>query len=256
MITLDLKTLNLPAGEHTIQTMAMKNGKAISCLSTGVSYTVDPEPSPGVVNKGDIIIMSEDGVNRRYRVLKCNGAIAEVFTFYGVSVPPMSCTFTNSLTDPERYYNNVLGNCDLKKAIIKSNICQNLYLYSDNSGDISDPDLIIDSFGKSYFYKKVQDYEASEHYCYLLSLDDIRTYFNNQNFTGAQLNELLFGISTKSSTSSCRTWLRTYCNDPSISALLVRSHVGDIVSTAIVNTRQYLVAFTVDLSKVSWTKEE
>lgn len=70
----DLKLLNLPTGAHEIYVVSKADGRQDSLPSNNVEYTPPAFPS-----KGDLIAMNINGAEEKFRVLKINGGIAEVF---------------------------------------------------------------------------------------------------------------------------------------------------------------------------------
>lgn len=217
--------------------------------------------------KSEIITMNLDGSDRRYRVLKVNGSVAEVLTMWNLSTSTMfnsSGTNTYSGGALDTYLNTTWYNTlssDAKAAIVPKNITQDSWY----GGTFGSPQY-SGTYGNtapgssSYTISKGSDNYAAigSRYVYAMSIQEVLDYLSDNSVlvdtSGMLRNQNIWKMFWNQTTtiSEC-LWLRSTNAFSSESAWNVRSGYGDLNSDYVDNSYAVRGALQIDLSKIPFT---
>ena len=200
--------------------------------------------------KGDLISIDLDGNgNKQYRVLKVNGSNAEV-----VSQTPLqnmlvwgdNNTYANSSLDTglnTTYYNTLTETA--KAAIVPKNIIQYEYTSDSSKYNATTHNSYVDYSTKS------QKEIVGNRYIYALDVEDIETYFNGV-FSTTDIWIMFWNLNVQPSTYSF--WLRSCASGDNLSVWFVSGVNGLIDNMSCEFNSRVHPAFTIDLSKISFTR--
>ena len=259
------------AGDIKLKELSVKENGEYLPESSYVGFNkvvVDVKPKEPPV-KGDIIVLSN---NRRYRVLKIDGTIAEIFELkisnWGNGYPNFSDNKSNVYGDSRvgtainvNYYNSF--STEIKNAIIPKTFTQDVW------GTSGSPEYTGIGWDKSITKVGLQSLtygESITRNCYLLSVQDIIDYLEvtpdmtEENTTLTPENALkMFDVKSTYE----RLWLRSAAPKDAYPTgkayMLGLNTMGSLLWGEFVdwsNSAGYNPAFQIDLSKVSWTKSE
>lgn len=231
-----------------------KNYSSIQITSKGLKFDdelVAGEEEQNMPVKGQIINLNMDGTTRQYRVLKTNGNQAEVVAMFD---PNTSCPFNGTGSN---VYNG--GELDVylnttwyggltttaKNALVSKTLTQ--YQYSYNSGVYS---ANTHASYADYSTKSVKATGLSRK-VYALDVEDIEDYFNH-TFSTADIWELFWNVRSRPS-SVTYPWTRSADADDSNPAWCVNGNNGRVRNYGAGSNFAARPAFTIDLSKISWS---
>lgn len=225
--------------------------------------------------KGELLTMDLDGNgDKQYRVLSINGNIAKVFGMSDISTSQKynatskTGTFTNGGTgqlyagsDLDTYLNTTWYNTltpTAKAAIVPESRTQYLYQYYDEPNTPNTPTYTY----QYQFNWSDTDYDnanmtdsilVGNRNIFALDLKDIFDYFGKVCITSNELMELW-----TNQTSAVRGkywWLSSANADPLDRAWSVDGAYGSLNYYAVDYASAVRPAFTIDLSKISYTRE-
>lgn len=235
-----------------------------------VTFNFNKESTSSMPAKGSLITL--DGQNAQYKVLKINGSNAEVFDVTGCSKKFNESSQTTKFSDGNNYQKYADSNLDtylngntdgcyyyglsdnIKNSIVAQNITQYAYSYSD-----AEPE---EAWTFEYQHKWSEtdiEYVTESGYVsvgtrniYALDVKDVFEYYSkgtNDLLTSNELNNLFFGQET-SIGASC--WLRSaYTNDTDY-IWYIDGTIGFKDSKYIQTVAYAHATFTIDLSKCTW----
>ena len=262
----NLSTLSLAEGTYSIQLQAIGSGYYTnSDLSVAVEYQASaPSTMP---SKGDLITMNVDGSDKQFRVLNVNGNNAEVVAMFNSTDSQQFAAsgqiYAGSALDTylnSTWYDTLTSTA--KTAIVDKTFTQDSW-YTDASGD---PDYsgyygttnpgtsaYTISLGSATFGAEIT------RHVYALSVQDVLDYVLDTSITDGQLQnyniwKMFWDITTQPPSTPTRTlWLRSASASSSSSAFYVNGDNGyvDIAYSAF--NRAVRPAFTIDLTKISWS---
>ena len=210
---------------------------------------------PPIVPKGSLVNLDLDGNgNKQYRVIKCNGNVAQVMAMYDTLTSAYNNTSTTTIfgsTTAQKYegsaldtylnttwYNTLKDN--VKAAIVPENVVQYCYKYYDEPNTPNTP-----TYTYQYQYNwSDSDYDnvnnvgnvtVGDRNVFALDLKDIFDYFGKVCITSNELMTLFFNQTT---TVSKYLWLRSSRADGPFGAWSVDGDSG------------YLLDYEVDYSYV------
>ena len=211
-------------------------------------------------NKGDIITLDGDST-KRYRVLKVDGTTVEVLgldnTPTGIYSSGSTATFSDGSTSVkyadstvDTYMNSTFYNSlstNIKNAIVQKNVIQSKY--DINASETSGFDFRISGNINNRWYKRAGQVSVGNRYCYALDIDDVAEYLGAGSGNTIQGSELynMFSLSGN-------VWLAS-ANDYS-GVFIVRSDYNNLDNYYCMNNFASRPAFQVDISQLTWAKEE
>jgi len=222
-----------------------------------------------VVPKGSIISFDAkgDGVQRKFRVLKCEGNIAKLLsldetTNSKFNVSSRTTAFDNGSSYQqyaggtldtymnETYYGSLDSN--VQAAIIATARVQSCY--DGNSYETNPPSTTADfnlRNGSYYkYYTRKTQVTVGDRYCFALDFDDIKEYFGLQKGSILLLSDLLAFLSD--GTSSSALWYSSACYG-SQSAAWVQYSSSYPSPYNYSNSSYARPCFSIDLSQISFT---
>nr|DAT44444.1 MAG TPA: hypothetical protein [Caudoviricetes sp.] len=229
----------------------IKSGKT---LIGGTGQTISFVKMPV---KGNLIWINSDGTNRTYRVLKVNGSVAEVMSYYYPGSSRFNREETNnnykdSILDNylnSTYYNSLRD--DFTAAIIPKNIIQ--YNYSRLPAE-------LDMFFYADYSSKSVKTSVGLRNIYALDIEDIEMYFGgtggsvSANSPGSFNKSDLLDFFLSDSDRADRYWLRSSATeDYGVWEYYISSSEITITSEGADLSRFCLPVCQIDLSKIPFT---
>lgn len=219
---------------------------------------------PGVT-KGDIIDITAIPLTkyaRQHRILKINGAIAEVVAIFNnyrniaYNTTSSTATFSDGKTGQKyadsnvdsiltTYYNNFPE--ELKAAVIPKTIAQ--YSFKWGSGSTYTG---TNRSGGTITLGKAGTYPIGERNVYLLGIDDIVDYVGNgaDNLNPTNINAAFRGGRATSDSLLLRD------TQQSTNQVFAIPYLNSLLPYPATSTLSFMPAMTIDLSKTTWTKVE
>lgn len=224
--------------------------------------------TPGAVTypaKGDLIML--DG--KQYRVLKINGAIAEVLAMYVTTVPKQfdtagsSNVYVNSFLDTNLKYDFYKSlSTAIQNAIVEKTFQQDSWYPESKSGAIAKYNGTFNSGATDYTLSLISTTfgESISRKCYALSCQDIIDYLevtpamvsSNTTLTSENIWKMFWNQTTAPTGDSL--WLRSAYSDDSTLVFSIYNIDGSVLDCPVDNSGSVRGAFQIDLSKVEWTK--
>lgn len=266
-VSIDITTLSgyntlTPNAAYNIQVKAKAAGYEDSDLSNAIRYVASRPVTYPV--KGDLIHLGSD----IYRVLKINGAIAEVLAMYDSTVTQKfddsgnTNVYKNSSLDSyltSTFYSSL--STAVQNAIVEKTFQQDSWYpenkpsaiakYNGTDSDASDytVSLMSTTYGSSISRK-----------CYVLSCQDVIDYLevtpamvsSNTTLTAENIWKMFWNQTTAPVNSG--TWLRSANFDAIGFVFSIDSEYGFLYDDIIDESHAVRGAFQIDLSKVEWTK--
>ena len=226
-------------------------------------------PPPPIVPKGSIVNLDLDGNgNKQYRVLKCNGNVAQVMAMYNDLTSEYSNTslkdmfgstiaqsYKNSTLDTylnTTWYNTLKDN--VKANIIPEDIVQYCYMYYDEPNTVNPPTYTYqyeDNWTGNYNNADdVGNITIGKRNIFALDLKDIYDFFGKAYITSNELNTLFFDQIT---TISHSLWLRSACAIGNRTVWRIVGENGVLAFTTYDESNVIRPALNLDLSKISFT---
>lgn len=222
--------------------------------------------------KGDLISMDLDGNgNKQYRVLKINGSKAMILGMSDISsswpynATSKTGTFTNGSTgqlyagsDLDTYLNTTWYNTltsAAKAAIVPEIRTQYLYQYYDTPNTPNTPTYTY----QYQFNWRDSDYDnqnltdnvlVGSRNVFALDLKDIYDYFGKVCITSNELMELW----TNQTSALGHEWLLSFAISNRENVYVISGFRGSFISVLPTNGFSVRPAFTIDLSKISFTR--
>ena len=266
-ISVDLSTLsgwgNISSGQHTLTIVAKATGYRDSPPSTGVTFTKSGGTMP---SKGDLITMNVDGTDKQFRVLNVNGNNAEVVAMFNSSDAQQFAAsgqiYAGSALDTylnSTWYNTL--NATAQAAIVDKTFTQDSW-YRDDSGN---PDYsgyfgttkpgttaYTISLGSATFGAEIT------RHVYALSMQDVLDYILDTSITDGQLQnynlwQMFWGDEVQHTGNANYLWLRSALASSASYAFYVFGLHGNVYYSNVDNSRAVRPAFTIDLTKISWS---
>lgn len=268
--------------DGTTNIYIVNNGGTFTAYAVGETPTADlavqvtcSDVTPPPVMTGELLTMDLDGNgNKQYRVLSINNNIAKVLGMSDISTSQKynatskTGTFTNGSTgqlyagsDLDTYLNTTWYNTltsAAKAAIVPESRTQYMYQFYDEPNTPNTPTYTY----QYQFAWTDSDYENANltdsilignRNIFALDLKDIFDYFGKVCITSNELMELW-----TNQTSAVRGkywWLSSaYAGDPGL-AWRVYGDYGGLDGLGVGTGRAVRPAFTIDLSKISYTRE-
>lgn len=253
---------------------AVDNGDGTISLTVGENTVVCEKYETVVMpTKGDLISMTlgnatpAAGTNNTYRVLSVNGTQAEVVAMFDqVTSQAFGSNNTYVGSDLDTYFTTWYNNlsADAKSAIVAKTFTQDSWYW----GTSGNPDYNGTYWTSSNPAKAYQVSLGSTTYgteitrnVYALSVQDIIDYLGvtssmttaNTTLTAANI-WTLFWNTTSAPGKPTYPWLRSARADNSNYAFHVYGNYGHVYSNSVVNVCAARPAFTIDLSKIEWSK--
>ena len=212
--------------------------------------------------KGNLITL--DG--KQYRVLKINGAIAEVLAMYDSTAmqkfndSAASNVYANSSLDlymTSDFYQSL--STAVQNAIIEKTLQQDAWSYGSNPGAIRKYNGNAEELYTLSLMST--DYRPSiSRKCYVLSCQDVIDYLEvttvmaaaDTTLTDKNVWTMFWNQSTKPEGEDA--WLRSASSDDATIGFTAVSFSGALADTPVDNSGSVRGAFQIDLSKVEWTK--
>lgn len=253
-INFDLKLLNLPTGAHEIYVVSKADGRQDSLPSNNVEYTPPAFPS-----KGDLIAMNINGAEEKFRVLKINDGIAEVFgnlrsenskfassgqVYAGSELDvSLNTDFYNTLTETA------------KAAIVDKTFQQDRWFIDSSEGN---PVYQANREGVDYVISlsSATFGEPITRHVYALSIQDVIGFLGatpemtaeDTVITSANLQQKLIFPARVS------TWLSSAIDDGTTKyACFLSAPVAQFAKFTASQGRNVRPAFQIDLSKIEWS---
>lgn len=258
-INFDLTTLDLPSGTYNISVKGVAEKYADSQPSNTEQYEVTRTMPP----KGSIITMNLDGTDRQYRVLKINGAIAEVFaadfTANTSIFASSGQTYAGSALDVylnTDWYNTL--NSTAKEAIVDKTFQQDKWFIGSSEGNPVYPANHTGGQGAVAYVLSLSSAtfgESITRHVYALSVQDILDYLGatpdmtaeNTVITSENIGALL-------TPRTDSTWLSSAVDDGTTQyACYVTGNAAQITKYIANRGRIIRPAFQIDLSKIEYT---
>ena len=195
-------------------------------LMSGNQMALYIPPPPPMPVKGDIVNLDLDGNgNKQYRVIKCNGNVAQVMAMYDTLTSAYNSTSTTTTfgsTTAQKYADSTLDTylnttwyntltSTTKAAIVPENVVQYCYQYYDEPNTPNTP-----TYTYQYQYNwSSSDYEnandvgnvtVGNRNVFALDLKDIYDYFDKVCITSDELMTLFWNSTAK---VSKYLWLRS-----------------------------------------------
>lgn len=215
--------------------------------------------------KGDLITL--DG--KQYRVLKINGAIAEVLAMYDSTAMQKfndsgtSNVYANRSLDlymTSDFYQSL--STAVQNAIVEKTLQQDAWYFGSNPGAIRKYNGAYDSGVSDYTLSLMSTTYGSSisRKCYVLSCQDVIDYLEvttvmaaaDTTLTDKNVWTMFWNQSTKPEGDDA--WLRSASSDDATIGFTAVSFSGTLSDTPTDNTGSVRGAFQIDLSKVEWTK--
>lgn len=242
------------------------NEKVLTVGGKALEYVVPP-----IVSKGSIVNLDLDGNgDKQYRVLKCNGNVAQVMAMYDDLMSAYNSTSTTTTfgsttaqkyadSTLDTYLNTILYNTltsAVKAAIVPENVVQHCYQYYD------EPNI---PYTPTYTYQYQYDWAESDcenaddvgnvtvgnRNVFALDLKDIFDYFNKVCITSDELMTLFFNQTTA---VSKYLWLRSSSAGDSNGAWCVRGGRGDLrISRGVTGSNIVRPALNLNLSLIPFS---
>lgn len=241
------------------------NGKVLTAGGKALEYVVPP-----IVPKGSIVNLDLDGNgDKQYRVLKCNGSVAQVMVMYDDLMSAYNSTSTTTTfgsTTAQKYADSTLDTylnttwyntltTATKAAIVPENVVQHCYQYYDEPNTPNTP-----TYTYQYQYNwSDSDYEnandvgnvtVGNRNVFALDLKDIFDYFGKVCITSNELMTLFWNSTAK---VSKYLWLRSSRADDSNYAWLVYGGGGRLDFDGVRNSGVVRPTLNLDLSQVPFT---
>ena len=225
---------------------------------------------PPIVPKGSIVNLDLDGNgNKQYRVLKCNGKVAQVMAMYDTLKSMYNSTSTTTTfgsTTAQKYESSTLDTYlnttwygtlkdTVKSAIVPENVVQHCYQYYDEPNTPNTPTYTYQyqyNWSDSN-YKNADDVgnvTVGDRNVFALDLKDIFNYFGKVCITSNELMTLFWNSTAK---VSKYLWLRSSYADNSSIAWGVGSATGSLSLSTVIDSIVVRPALNLDLSKISFT---
>ena len=233
---------------------------------------------PPIVPKGSLVKMNLDGTERQYRVIKCNGNVAQVMAMYDTLTSEWNADTSKTTTmgtltvakydgsDIDIYLNTTWYNTltsTAKAAIVPENVVCDAWYW----GNTGDPDY-TGTYGTAV--PGTDNYTISKYAggtlnignrnVFALGVQDVIDYLNDSSVqvdTSAILRnvniwKMFWNVETKPTTSTY-PWLRSSRADNSSSAWRVYCNDGRLTGGNV--NRSYVVrpALNLDMSKIQYT---
>ena len=238
---------------------AVDNGDGTISLTVGENSVV-VEKYVAYPTKGDLITMTlgnaapAAGTNNTYRVLSISGSVAEVVAMFD---PSTSQKFNPTNSDGNAYSGSSLDtylnttwygslNATAKAAIIAKNVQQ--YRYSKSSSAYN---ATTHASYANYSTKATKGSAVSRN-VYALDVEDIEQYFGG-TFSTANILTMFYNTTSAPSTVTY-PWLRSALADYSDFSFCVNGSVGSVHNRSVAADGAARPAFTIDLSKIEWSK--
>lgn len=270
--------------DGTTNIYIVNNGGTFTAYAVGETPTADlavqvtcsdVTPPPVMAVKGELLTMDLDGNgDKQYRVLSINGNIAKVFGMSDISTSQKfnatskTGTFTNGSTgqlyagsDLDAYLNTAWYNTltsTAKAAIVPESRTQYMYQYYDEPNTPNTP-----TYTYQYQYNwSDSDYENANltdsilignRNIFALDLKDVFDYFGKVCITSNELMELW--TNQTSAVEGKYWWLSSADADNSVGAWTVNGVRGYLSNDGVGIACAVRPAFTIDLSKISYTRE-
>ena len=227
-------------------------------------------PPPPMPVKGDIVNLDLDGQgDKQYRVIKCNGNVAQVMAMYDTLTSvynSTSITTTFGSTTAQKYEGSTLDtylnttwyntlSTEAKNAIVPENVVQYCYKYYDAPNTPNTP-----TYTYQYQYNwSNSDYDNADNVgnvvvgnrnVFALDLKDIFDYFGKVCITSNELMTLFFNQTTQVSTY---LWLRSSRAAASNSAWSVYGNYGGLDGNLVNNSSIVRPALNLNMSKIQYT---
>ena len=225
-------------------------------------------PVGGVIMpvKGDLITMNVDGTDKQFRVLNVNGNVAEVLMMTSSSTSQTfgsTQTYAGSALDTylnSTWYDTLTSTA--KTAIVDKTFTQDSW-YWGNSGN---PDYsgyygttnpgtsaYTISLGNAAFGSSIT------RHVYALSVQDVLDYVLDTSITDGQLQnyniwKMFWNDKVQHTGPTNYLWLRSARASSSSYAFLVAGNFGTVGTTNVENSNSVRPAFTIDLSKITWSE--
>lgn len=223
-----------------------------------------------VPNKGDIITI--DGGSARFRVLGVSGNEALLLAMDDYTESVYNGTITTKTFDGgktglkyegstldtllnETYYNSLSSN--VKSAIVDQTIIQRMYEWYDPDDHPDDPSCDYHqqyNFSGMVMGLKIKDQTTvGSRHVFALDIKDIFDYLGKDTMTSAELNDMLFEQTTPIKKYVLLSSVDCYSSDITYGVL----GRGGFVNSGLYNSSGVTrPAFKVDISKLTWAKEE
>lgn len=211
--------------------------------------------------KGNLITL--DG--KLYRVLKINGAIAEVLAMYDSTAmqkfndSAASNVYANSSLDlymTSDFYQSL--STAVQNAIVEKTLRQDAWYYGSNPGAIKKYNGIAEELYTLSLMSTTYRPSISRK-CYVLSCQDVIDYLEvttvmaaDTTLTEKNVWTMFWNQSTKPEGEDI--WLRSASSDDATIGFTAVSFSGALADTPVDNSGSVRGAFQIDLSKVEWTK--
>lgn len=256
--TYDLLNLDLPSGTYNISVKAKAEEFLDSESSNVVEYTV-----PLLPEKGNLISMNVDGSDKTFRVLKINGAVAEVFaadfTANTSIFASSGQTYAGSALDVylnTDWYNTL--NSTAKAAIVDKTFQQDKWYIGSSAGD---PVYPANHTGGQSVVQYVISLssatfgESITRHVYALSVQDILDYLDaTPDMTPENTVITSENISMLLSPRTDSTWLSSAVDDGTTQyACYLTGNVPQITKFVANGGRIIRPAFQIDLRKIDWS---
>lgn len=222
-----------------------------------------------IVQKGTLINMNLDGVNRVYRVLSVNGNVCKIMSMWDDFISKYNSTSTTTIfgnTTAQKYEGSTLDtylnttwyntlSTEAKNAIIPENVTQYCYKYYDEPNT---PNTSTYTYQYQYNWSD-SDYENADNIgnvtigkrnVFALDLKDIFDYMGKVCITSDELMTMFWNNTTK---VSKYLWLQSSRAGSSNSAWLVNGSNGGLSNYAVTESNVARPALNIDLSKIKWS---
>ena len=253
--------------------IVMLNNKVLMSGNQMALYIPPFEPPA----KGSIVKMNLDGTERQYRVIKCNGNVAQVMAMYDTLTSAYNSTSTTttmgSLT-VQKYEGSILDTylnttwyntltSAAKAAIVpESVVCDTWYW-----GNTGDPDY-TGTYGNSV--PGTSNYTISKYAggtlnignrnVFALGMQDVIDYLNDSSvqvdttaiLRNVNIWKMFWNVETRPTTATY-PWLRSSFANSSNYAWYVNGGIGYLESDYVSNSRVVRPALNLDMSKIQYT---
>lgn len=234
-------------------------------LINGTGYDITLPSAVTMPVKGDLITMNLDGTERRYRVLRVVGSVAEVLTMWKLSTSSAfgsDNTYSGGTLDTylnTTWYNTLSS--DAKAAIVPKNIAQDSwYLGTSGSPQYSGTYGNTAPGSTSYTISKGSDNYAAigSRYVYAMSTQEVLDYLSDNSVlvdtSGMLRNQNIWKMFwNQTTTISEYPWLRSAYAGDSYTAWIVRGSYGYLNNYDTARSRAVRGALQIDLSKIDFT---
>lgn len=244
--------------------IVMSGNKLMMSGNKIVSYTPPP-----IVEKGTIVNLDLDGDgDKQYRVLKCNGNVAQVMAMYNDLIKAYDSTNTTTTfgsTTAQKYEESTLDTylnttwyntltSATKVAIVSENVVQHCYQYYDKPNTINTPTYTY-QYENNWFgsYRNANDVGnviIGERNVFVLDLKDIYDYFGKVCITS---DELMILFHNQTTTVSNYIWLRSAYATNSSTVWGVNGNYGYFSSGSVSTTKVVRPVLNLNLSSIPFT---